>query len=79
LGVKCEVRLVSVMESQAEQSRFLGSPSIRVDGIDVEPGAERRTDFSHICRLYQTSHGPSALPGVAWIRDKLIGAGVNPG
>ena len=79
LGVKCEVRLVSVMESRVEQSRFLGSPSIRVDGNDVEPGAERRTDFSHSCRLYRTSDGPSALPDVAWIRDKLIGGGVNPG
>lgn len=79
LDVKAEVRLVSVTESQTEQARFLGSPSIRVDGSDVEPGADGRTDFSHSCRLYQTSDGPSALPDVVWIRDKLIGTRVNRG
>lgn len=78
LAVQAEVRLVSVTESQTEYARFLGSPSIRVDGIDVEPGADLRRDFSHSCRLYQTSDGPSALPDVAWIRDKLSGE-VNPG
>jgi hypothetical protein len=72
LSVNAEVRRVSVTESQTEQSRFLGSPSIRVDGQDVEPGAQLRTDFSHSCRLYLTSAGPSALPEVAWIREKLV-------
>jgi hypothetical protein len=71
-GIKAEVRLVSVAESLTEQFRFLGSPSIRVDGQDVEPGADIRTDFSHSCRLYQSAEGPSGLPDVAWIRDKLI-------
>ena len=38
--------------ADAEQARFLGSPSVRVNGIDVEPGAHQRTDFGMKCRLY---------------------------
>lgn len=34
----------------AEQQRFLGSPTLRVNGRDVEPGAELRTDFVHGAR-----------------------------
>ena len=78
LDVKAEVRLVSVTESQTAEARFLGSPSIRVDGRDVEPGAHMRTDFSRSCRLYHTSQGSSALPDIAWIRDALIRARVQP-
>lgn len=46
----------------AERERFLGSPSIRVEGIDVEPGAQDRTDFGLRCRLYQSSDGVRPLP-----------------
>ena len=37
------------MVSSAEEARsecFLGSPSIRINGVDIEPGAETRKDFS---------------------------------
>lgn len=31
--------------AQAARTRRLGSPSMRVDGVDIEPGADERTDF----------------------------------
>jgi hypothetical protein len=45
--------------TQAEEERFLGSPSVRVEGVDIEPGAGERTDFGLKCRLYRTSEGQS--------------------
>lgn len=36
---------VSTLE-QARQLRFLGSPSVQIDGMDVEPSARSRTDFN---------------------------------
>jgi hypothetical protein len=77
-GVDAEVRRVSVTQAQTDEARFLGSPSIRVDGSDVEPGADRRTDYTHGCRLYRTARGPSTLPDGAWIHDRLVGV-VNRG
>ncbi len=32
--------------------RFLGSPTIQVEGLDVEPGARLRTDYGFSCRMY---------------------------
>ena len=57
--------------AQAERTRFLGSPSVRVNGVDVEPGAEQRTDFGMNCRLYRSRDGQSGLPPEAWIRRAL--------
>lgn len=69
--IRAEVRIVKVAQSEAEPLRFLGSPSIRVRGHDVEPGADARHDYSHSCRLYETSAGLRPLPNEAWLRDAL--------
>lgn len=55
-------------EDDAARLRFLGSPTVRVDGCDVEAGAEDRSDFGMECRVYFSSDG---LPASAWIRDAL--------
>ena len=71
-GISADVRLVDVADGEAERQRFLGSPSIRVDGRDVEPGADLRRDYVYGCRLYATSAGRSALPDETWLRDALV-------
>lgn len=55
----------------AERERFLGSPTVRVDGEDVEPGASSRTDFGLKCRLYRTYAGASPVPPERMIHDAL--------
>ncbi|MGI8427902.1 MAG: DF family (seleno)protein [Solirubrobacteraceae bacterium] len=60
-GVELEQRHIRSLE-EAETARFLGSPSVRINGLDVEPGAEQRTDFGLKCRLYRSSDGQSGLP-----------------
>jgi hypothetical protein len=56
---------------EAEAQRFLGSPTVRVDGVDVEPGAEQRTDYGLKCRLYRTADGLTGVPEEDWVRDAL--------
>jgi hypothetical protein len=73
-----EVRLVYVELEQCETHRFLGSPSIRVDGRDIEPGAEMRRDYAFSCRLYSTASGLRPLPAEAWLRDALASADTRP-
>ena len=49
-----EVREVAVdSDATALAVRFLGSPTVRVDGVDVEPGAESRRDYGLQCRVYR--------------------------
>jgi hypothetical protein len=65
-----ELRLVESAE-EAERARFLGSPTVRVDGEDVDPTAKDRDDFGLKCRLYRTEAGLVRTPPESWIRAKL--------
>jgi hypothetical protein len=69
-GVTLEQRRIETVE-QAERERFLGSPSVRINGVDVEPGAQKRTDFGLKCRLYRGPDGQSGLPPQEWIERAL--------
>lgn len=66
------VQLVAVPDDEAaRRERFLGSPTLRVNGRDVQPGADARTDFGHKCRVYHTPHGLGGLPSDRWILAAL--------
>ncbi len=53
-------------QADAERLRFLGSPTVQVDGVDIEPSAQGRTDYALSCRMYNGSGIPS--------RDMLVKA-----
>ena len=75
-GVRAPVRHRRVeSEAAAQRQRFLGSPSLRVDGIDVDPGAGDRTDFGLECRLYPTDDGLRGSPPDEWVVNSLRRAG----
>ena len=50
---------------------FPGSPTIRVDGRDVDPGYVDPGDYTPRCRRYRTSEGLRGLPERSWIEDAL--------
>jgi hypothetical protein len=75
LRVEPEIELVQVPDPEAAvKLRFLGSPTVRVNGVDVEPGAEDRRDFAFSCRIYRCDGGASEQPAESWVRDALIEA-----
>jgi len=46
LGLAADVLEIMVdTEEKARELKFLGSPSIRVNGIDIEPGADERQNY----------------------------------
>lgn len=55
----------------ADALRFPGSPTIRVDGRDVEPGFADPGDYTPRCRLYPTATGLRGMPPREWIEDAL--------
>lgn len=55
----------------AELLRFPGSPTIRVDGQDVQPGFEDPADYTPRCRLYWTEQGLARIPPRTWIEAAL--------
>ena len=75
LGAEPDLRLVNVETADdAQRLRFLGSPTIRVNGHDVEPGADDRIDFSFSCRVYRTDSGFHGQPEESWVRAALAAA-----
>ena len=51
--------------------RFLGSPSVRINGHDVEPGADERADFGFMCRTYTESGCIEGTPSTRMIRAAI--------
>jgi hypothetical protein len=72
LDLQPQIELVNVRDSEeAARLRFLGSPTVRVEGRDVEPGAEQRGEFVLSCRIYRGDHGFAGQPDASWIRTAL--------
>lgn len=55
----------------AQELRFLGSPSVRVNGRDVESGAERRGAYGLMCRTYRDGSRMVWFPPLAVIREAV--------
>ena len=72
LGLEPELRLVNVPdEREAQRLRFLGSPTIRVGGRDIDPNAAERDEYVLSCRVYRTEAGFAGQPDERWLRDAL--------
>jgi len=72
-GIDAPIELHRIDSVQAaERERFLGSPTLRINGDDVDPTAGSRTDFGLKCRLYATAEG---LRGA--VPDELVLAALN--
>ena len=50
--------------------QFLGSPTVRINGLDIDPAVRDRTDFALGCRLY----GASGVPPSTLLRAAIIEA-----
>jgi hypothetical protein len=60
-------------DTDAEREQFVGSPTIRIDGVDVLPPGEE--PFGLTCRVYYRRDGRiSPTPDPADLRDALATA-----
>jgi hypothetical protein len=65
-------------EAGAEAEEFVGSPTIRVDGVDVQPLDDEPTGLT--CRVYRRRDGRiSPTPDPADLRDALRAASITSG
>jgi len=75
LGLDAEVRSILIPDqAAAERARFLGSPTVRVAGRDVEPGVELAAEYTLECRLYRHEHRLAGYPQERWVREALLAA-----
>jgi hypothetical protein len=72
-AVDAEIEYINVETPDlAERLLFLGSPSVRVDGEDVEPSANDRTSYGLICRTYDYGPQVTGTPPIAMIRAAIL-------
>src|SRR2546430_1372798 len=71
-GMSAEMRGGEVRDGgMAGLVGFLGSPSIRVDGQDIEPSARSVQAFGMTCRTYTNQGQRAGVPPREWIRDAV--------
>ena len=69
-GLDISVELVRVLDNdEAARRKFLGSPSFRINGIDLWD--EERDTYSLSCRVYATPEGIKGCPTVSMLQDAL--------
>jgi hypothetical protein len=77
-GIEQEVISVDLSDPDlANQYRFPGSPTIRIDGRDIEPGFAEPGDYTPRCRLYLTPGRLVGIPERSWIDAALQNASLS--
>ena len=68
-----EVNYTEVIDSEdARDKKFLGSPSIRVDGVDVEYGDREPDEYQAGTRYYNTPEGWMPYPHARLIANTIL-------
>jgi Domain of unknown function (DUF2703) len=68
-GVTANVFEVEVKDADSANAvGFLGSPTIRINGQDVELAARSAQGFGWMCRTYTGYGSRAGVPPVEWIR-----------
>lgn len=74
-----DVKVVDVENDEAAvRLRFLGSPTVRIDGIDVDASARGRHDYGLQCRVYSVDGRLVGAPPAKWIESSLRGEALHP-
>lgn len=72
-GVPAQVEVIDVGSlAQAELLRFPGSPTVRVDGKDVDRQWIETSDVSLDDRVYRTGRGLAGWPDAQWVREAIL-------
>ena len=74
-GIDTPIERIEVPDERTGRAvTFPGSPTIRINGRDIEPGWTPCTDCTPRCRLYPTPDGLRGLPPATWITDAIATA-----
>ncbi len=72
-GIPMEFKRIHVRTpAQAEELKFAGSPTVRIDGQDIVPTEE--THYNVKCRLYEGKRGPTNHPPKRLLEEAILKA-----
>lgn len=68
-GISSEIESIRVNSTEdAERLKFKGSPSIRIDGKDIEGKEE---GYSYSCRVFEIEGGLTGVPTKEFLSEKI--------
>jgi hypothetical protein len=71
-GIEARLNMVKVAKGgEAEAFGFIGSPTILINGRDVEPEMDHRSPFQGHCRVYLYKGDMFEIPPKEMIREAL--------
>ncbi len=69
-NIDADLELILVESpEEAQKVGFQGSPSIKVNGVDLE---DKNDEFSFNCRLYRVEGELTGIPSKDFIKNKLL-------
>ena len=69
-GLDVSIELVRVTnDADAAERKFLGSPSFRLNGVDLWD--EERDSYSLSCRVYATPEGMKGSPSISMLQEAI--------
>jgi hypothetical protein len=75
-GLDDPIELIRVADDDdAARKKFLGSPSFRINGVDL--WEEERDSYSLSCRVYATLEGMKGSPTVSMLREAIVAYKLN--
>lgn len=71
-NIQADIEIIKVgTDEQANDLKFIGSPTIRVDGVDIDPPPDD-APYNLTCRVYRLEDGRfSPLPSPEMIKRSL--------
>lgn len=71
-GINADVEMVHVNSlAEAQRLNFLGSPTIQIDGVDLEGADAAKAGVGYGCRVYKDGEQMRGWPSVDQIRAGL--------
>jgi hypothetical protein len=72
LEIDANIEVVKVVDNDdALSKRFIGSPSIRINGADLEIEGDDLTQYAMRCRIYREGDSQSGLPPKELLKKRL--------
>lgn len=75
VGIQVPIEKIEVLtDKDAARLEFPGSPTIRVDGVDIDPAGAAQMGTALTCRIYILEDGRySPVPSKEMLRRALVG------
>lgn len=71
--ITTQVKRIEISNDDAQKHKIIGSPTIRVNGTDIDDSSRDNKTYVQMCRVYNIGGKLTGMPNMEMIRKALIG------